>query len=177
MLWSWAPQRGSASTLLSSWGAQEARLDASLCTNGEWVADEAERRGWKVGRGRQWRAGGSLGLRGLPVRRQTLRRKHSDPGCRRGGWPEGGCNSQRGPLMCRAADTETQGLPCRAAGALRGRQCFAARSDLPRAGRGPGLPPGRAPRSPGRGQAPPSPAGQHSESPRTIPQTGACAAC
>lgn len=39
MLWSWAPQRGSASTLLSSWGAQEARLDASLCANGEWVAD------------------------------------------------------------------------------------------------------------------------------------------
>ena len=36
---SWAPQRGSASTLLSSWVTQEAWLDPSLCTSCEWVAD------------------------------------------------------------------------------------------------------------------------------------------
>ena len=146
----------------------------------------------------------SLGLRGLPVGCQTLRRKHSDPGCRGGRWPEGGCNGQQGPLIsdqteprrarrsgtgsrawvalrcwgCRAVDTETQGLPCRAGGgALQGRQRFAARSDLPRAGRGPGLPPGRAPDP--RAEARPRPAqpAQHSESLRTIPPTGVCAAC
>lgn len=48
---------GSASTLLSSWVTQEAWLDPSLCTLCEWVAD------------------------GIPVGHQTLRRKHSDPGC------------------------------------------------------------------------------------------------
>lgn len=61
-------------------------------------------------------------------------------------------------------NAETHGtLPCRAGGrALREQQCFGARSGLPGAGGGPGVPPGMAPGSPGRGQAPPPQPARHS---------------